>query len=295
MAMARKYRFVWLDVFARTPLEGNQLAVFPDAHGLTDAEMQSIARETHLSETTFVFPTNDSADHDQGFSTRIFAAFGEMPFAGHPTLGTAFVICQLKGLSEVALSLKVGKIPVRFFSKDGHPFGEMVQKNPTIGRTHDAAAVAKALNVSPNDLDMAQPIQTVSTGVPFAIVPFKSLDAIGRIHPNLAAMEEYLATTDAKFFYLVSRKAVDPSASMHARMFFSGGEDPATGSAAGPAVAWAVLHGLVKPGRSIMIEQGVEVHRTSHIYGSADLRDGLPTNVRIGGHCVRVIQGELEI
>lgn len=293
--MTRAFRFVWVDVFAKTPLEGNQLAVFPDARGLTDAEMQAIARETHLSETTFVLPTDEATDRERGFSTRIFAVAFEMPFAGHPTLGTAYVLCRRTGLSEVALSLKAGRIPVRFVEKDGHSYGEMVQNDPTIGRTHDSQAVARALNVSPDDLDPGYPVQTVSTGVPFAIVPLRSLAAIRRVSPNPAAMEEYLATTDAKFFYLISRETVDPAAALHARMIFSGGEDPATGSAAGPAVAWSVLHGLVEPGRTTLIEQGLEIHRTSHIYAAADLRDAVPTNVRVGGHCVEVIRGELAL
>ena len=110
--MTRRYPFTWVDVFAKTPLEGNQLAVFPDAHGLTDEEMQSIARETHLSETTFVFPEGDAVDRERGFKTRIFAVAGEMPFAGHPTLGTASVLCAMRGWTEAALALKVGRIPV---------------------------------------------------------------------------------------------------------------------------------------------------------------------------------------
>jgi trans-2,3-dihydro-3-hydroxyanthranilate isomerase len=293
--MTRKYRFVWLDVFTQTPLEGNQLAVFPDARGLSDEEMQSIARETHLSETTFVFPENEAVDRDRGFTTRIFAVLGEMPFAGHPTLGTASVIAERKGLSEVALRLKVGRIPVRFSLQDGHRFGEMVQNDPTVGETHDPEAVARALRVSPDDLDLRHPIQTVSTGVPFAIVPFRSLAALTHVRADWAPMEEYLRRTDAKFFYLVSSETVAPSASLHARMIFSGGEDPATGSAAGPAVAWMVLHGRAPPGASVLIEQGIEARRPSYLYGRADLRDTKPVNVRVGGHCTPVIQGELEL
>ncbi|HYA11043.1 MAG TPA: PhzF family phenazine biosynthesis protein [Thermoplasmata archaeon] len=293
--MARKYRFVWLDVFAERPLEGNQLAVFPDARGLTDGEMQSIARETHLSETTFVFPGDPASDRERGFTTRIFAVAGEMPFAGHPTLGTASVLCGLHGLTEVALALKVGRIPVRFSLRDGKPFGEMVQNDPVVGQQHDAKVVAKALNISKGDLDPKRPIQTVSTGVPFAIVPFRSLDVLSRIRPDLSAMDDYLKGTDAKFFYLVAKETVDPSASLHARMLFSGGEDPATGSAAGPAVAWMVLHGWAKPDEPVLIEQGLEVERTSHIHGQVGLREGRPVNVRIGGRCVPVIQGELDL
>jgi len=293
--MARNYRFVWLDVFTQRPLEGNQLAVFPDAHGLGDDEMQRIARETHLSETTFVFPKGDAEDRRDGFATRIFAVAGEMPFAGHPTLGTASVLARRKGWPEIALALKVGRIPVTFTPGDGAPFGEMVQNEPEVGSTHDLGRVAKALGVTADDLDPTVPIETVSTGVPFAIVPFRSLDALRRSHPRWPTMEEYLRDSDARFFYLVSRETVDRSASLHARMIFSGGEDPATGSAAGPAVAWMVLHGWAKPGAPVRIEQGLEVYRPSLIHGRAGLRDGSPTDVRIGGHCVEVIEGELTL
>ena len=289
----RSFPFVWVDVFAKTPLEGNQLAVFPDARGLTDEEMQSIARETHLSETTFVFPEDEKADLERGFKTRIFAVAGEMPFAGDPTLGTASVLCGARGLTKVALALKVGRIPVTYSTLDGVPFGEMVQNDPVIGETHDPKTVAKALKVSRSDLDTTHPIQTISTGVPFAIVPFKSLETLSQIRPDVSAMDEYLTGKEAKFLYLVSPETIDPSAALHARMIFSGGEDPATGSAAGPAVAWMVVHGLAKPRQRVLIEQGLEMRRPSHLYASADLRRGRPADVRVGGHCVQVIRGEL--
>jgi trans-2,3-dihydro-3-hydroxyanthranilate isomerase len=293
--MGRKYRFVWLDVFTQRPLEGNQLAVFPDAHGLSDDEMQRIARETHLSETTFVFPGVDAEDRARGFPTRIFAVAGEMPFAGHPTLGTASVLARRTGWSEIALQLQVGRIPVTFSDREGSSFGEMVQKEPEIGATHDPGSIAKALGIPQDELDPKAPIQTISTGVRFAIVPFRSLATLSRIRPDATAMEEYLKGSDAQFLYLIARETVDPKAALHARMVFSGGEDPATGSAAGPAVAWMVLHGWAKPEEPVLIEQGLEIHRTSHIFGRAGLRDGRPTQVRIGGHCVEVIEGELAI
>ncbi|HTT46115.1 MAG TPA: PhzF family phenazine biosynthesis protein [Thermoplasmata archaeon] len=293
--MTRVYPFVWLDVFTTTPLEGNQLAVFPDARGLSDDEMQAIARETHLSETTFVFPESEATDREHGFRTRIFAVMFEMPFAGHPTLGTANVLAERLHCNDVALRLKVGRIPVHFTDRDGRRFGEMVQNDPEVGQTHDLAAVAKALNVRAEDLDAKRPIQTVSTGVPFVIVPFRRVAALAGARPVWTSMDDYLAGTDGKFFYLLSTETVDPSASGHARMVYSGGEDPATGSAAGPAVAWMVLHGLAKPGESVLIEQGLEVHRKSHIYGRADLREGRPVNVRVGGHCAPSIQGELRL
>jgi trans-2,3-dihydro-3-hydroxyanthranilate isomerase len=293
--MARRLSFVWVDVFARKPLEGNQLAVFPDARGLTSEEMQAIARETHLSETTFVLPAGDAHDLDRGFRTRIFAVAGEMSFAGHPTLGTAFVLNEARRREEIALELQVGRIPVRFSARDGLPFGEMRQNDPTFGATHDPLAVAKALGIAREELDPRFPVETVSTGNAFAVVPFRALSTLARLRPSISAMDEYLAGTDARFFYLVSSETVDRSASLHARMLFQGGEDPATGSAAGPAIAWMVRHGMVRPGQEVLIEQGLEVHRPSQIYGSAQLREGRVVDVRVGGHCLPVVRGELDL
>jgi trans-2,3-dihydro-3-hydroxyanthranilate isomerase len=292
---SRRFPFVWLDVFTKTPLEGNPLAVFADARGLSDDEMQAIARETHLSETTFVFPEEEERDLEQGFRTRIFAVSGEMPFAGHPTLGTANVLAGTRQRNEISLRLPVGRIPVTFSNRDGLSFGEMVQNDPVIGQTHDPESVAKTLKLSRDDLDPTHPIQTVSTGVPFAIVPLRSLDTISRVRPDTAMMEDYLRGTDAKYLYLICRETVDPSAAIHARMIYSGGEDPATGSAAGPAVAWSVQHGVTPPGHPMMIEQGLEVHRPSHIFARASLRDGAPVDVRVGGHCAPAIRGELTL
>jgi len=293
--MPRTYPFVWVDVFAPTALEGNQLAVFPDARGLSDEEMQSVARETHLSETTFVFPEGDPVDRERGYRTRIFAVAEEMPFAGHPTLGTASVLAERTAVDEVALRLNIGTIPVHFTVREGRRFGEMLQNNPEVGQTHDRGAVARALGVAEEEIDPKHPIQTISTGVPFAIVPFRRRDALSRLQPSWSSMSDYLRGTDAKLFYLLAFDPVEPSAAAHARMVFLGGDDPATGSAAGPAIAWMVLHGRAKPGASTLIEQGLEVHRRSHLYTRADLRDGRPVNVRVGGYCAPVIEGTLTL
>ena len=173
--MVRSLGFVWLDVFAERPLEGNPLAVFPDARGLSDEEMQAIARETGLSETTFVLPEDDARDREEGFRTRIFTVEGELPFAGHPTLGTAAVLAHLRTLSRLKLRLPVGPIPVSFTERDGRPFGTMVQNDPTVGQTHDPSAVAHALGLPLEEIDRTVPVRTISTGVPFAIVPLKKL------------------------------------------------------------------------------------------------------------------------
>jgi len=293
--MSRAYPFAWVDVFSKSPLGGNQLAVFPDARGLTDEEMQAIARETHISETTFVMPEDAEGDRKNGYRTRIFTIFGELPFAGHPTLGTASVLRRTTGDAEVALRLAVGRIPVRFSEREGLPFGEMVQKEPEVGQTHDPTAVARALNVAPGDLDPNVPIQTLSTGVPFAVVPFRSLDVLSRANLIWSSMEGYLQRSDARFFYLVCPETRDPSANWHGRMVFSGGDDPATGSGAGVAIAWMVLHGLAPPEQTVVIEQGLEVARKSLLFVRAGREGGRPTNVRVGGHCAPVIEGELTL
>ncbi len=293
--MTRRYRFVWVDVFASAPLEGNPLAVFPDARGLSDTEMQSVARETCLSETTFVFPGEEATDRARGFRTRIFAVMGEMPFAGHPTLGTASVLRAERGGDAIALLENVGRIPVTFTPRDGRVFGEMVQVDPTVGAVHDTEEVARALGVDRTELSDEAPVQTISTGNPFAIVPFRRRAVLERLRPDVGRMDDYLGRSDAKFFYLVTRETRDPSAALHARMLFAGGEDPATGSAAGPAAAWMVLHGLARPDAPLLVEQGWEVHRPSRIHARAGLEDGRPVQVRVGGFSVPVIHGELTL
>src|SRR5262249_35747248 len=168
----------------------------------------------------------------------------ELPFAGHPTLGTAFVLRGSSGSSEIALDLKAGKITVRYQDKAGEPaFGEMTQLDPEFGVIHDREAVAQATGLDVNDIDSSLPIQTVSTGIPFAIVPLRSLDALRRLEITIGRAVEYMAKTGGKFMYFVSREAYDPATRLQSRMLFYNGEDPATGSAAGCTAAWMVAHG----------------------------------------------------
>lgn len=290
----RRFPVVQVDVFSSQPLQGNALAVFPDARGLTDDEMQALARETNLSETTFVLPRAAEVERERGVRVRIFTVEEELPFAGHPTLGTAFVLGGRGGVPEVALDLDVGRIPVRFEVPAGGPaFGEMTQAEPRFGALHDAAAIARASGLRPEDLDPALPIQTVSTGLAFAIVPVRSLAAMRGLALDAAGAAAYAERSDARFFYFVCREVVDASARLHARMIFHGGEDPATGSAAGCAAAWMVAHGVARPDERVLIEQGVEVLRPSRIFVRAGLRDGKVTEVRVGGHAVEVMRGEV--
>jgi trans-2,3-dihydro-3-hydroxyanthranilate isomerase len=284
--------FVQLDVFTTRPLEGNALAVFPDATGLRDDEMQAIAREMNLSETTFVFPREESAE--RGVRVRIFTVQEELPFAGHPTLGTAFTVRGPSGRSEVKLQLNVGTIPVRFDDSPGRlPFGEMTQADPVFGEVHERKRVAEATGIPLDDIDSELPIQTVSTGVPFTVLPLRGLAAAGRLHIDQQRASEYLASTAGKFFFCVTRETVDSAARLHARMLFYNGEDPATGSASGCAAAWMVEHGIAQPEEQVLIEQGVEMKRPSRIFVRASRRNDRVVNVRVGGNVVEVLRGEL--
>ncbi|HEX9052266.1 MAG TPA: PhzF family phenazine biosynthesis protein [Anaeromyxobacter sp.] len=290
----RSLPYVQVDVFAARPLEGNALAVFTDARGLSSDELQAIARETNLSETTFVLP-DPSAPPGAPVRVRIFTVGEEIPFAGHPTLGTATVLRGASGAEEIVLALDVGEIPVRFEDRPEGTFGEMRQRDPTFGRIHARDDVARALGVAPDAIDPAAPMQTVSTGLPFAIVPFRRLAALRDLRVDWNRADAYLAGTDARFFYLVSRETADPGAGLHARMIFSGGEDPATGSAAGCCAAWMVRHGVAAPGQPVLIEQGLEVRRPSRIHVRASAGGAGATDVRVGGHAVEVARGALAL
>ncbi len=295
MTEPRRYRFVQLDVFAARPLAGNPLAVFPDARGLADAELQALAREMNLSETTFILPREAEVERAQGTRVRIFTVEEELPFAGHPTLGTAFYLRGLSGADEVWLDLKVGKIAVRFTVGHGGAFGEMRQRDPEFGQTHRAADIAPIAGLQVDDLDSTLPIQTVSTGIAFAIVPVRTLAAMRSLRVDLAHADEYGARSDAKFFYFVCRETVNRTARLHARMLFYNGEDPATGSAAGCAAAWMVAHGVAESGARVLIEQGIECRRPSEIWVTAERSDSRVVNVRVGGNAVEVARGEVFI
>jgi trans-2,3-dihydro-3-hydroxyanthranilate isomerase len=290
----RTFSVVQLDVFTNRPLEGNQLAVLPDARGLSDEEMQKLARETNLSETTFVFPRDPEVEQREGHKVRIFTVNEELPFAGHPTLGTAWCLYQQAPAPEIVLDLRVGKVPVSFEQRDGQLFGEMRQVDPTFGRNHSHAAVAETLGLPVAELDESLPIQSVSTGMWFTIVPFRSLATLQNLKVSWHQMESYLRELgDNSFFYFVCRETVNPDATLHARMIFYNGEDPATGSAAGCCTAWAVRNGVLASGQQGLIEQGLEIRRPSAIYIRADNVGGEIKNIRVGGHVVQIIDGRV--
>lgn len=310
MAYERRFPFRQLDVFTAQPLEGNALAVFTDARGLSEADMQALAREMNLSETTFVFPRDFATERQHGIKTRIFTTQEELPFAGHPTLGTAFALHgpdRRAGEStgkfrvyshedRIELDLKAGKVPVDFSFQDGMLFGEMTQPEPQFGNVLKPEDVAPLAGLEPADIERGLPIQTVSTGLPFAIVPLKSLEALGRIALDWKRASAYLGRSDAKFLYFITPAAPDGERpKMRARMIFYNGEDPATGSAAGDCAAWMVRHGVAQPDQQVVIEQGVEMKRRSLLYvraGKSTEGDRI-VNVRVGGTVVEVMQGEV--
>jgi len=290
----RRLAMAQWDVFSSRPLEGNSLAVFPDGRGLTDAEMQSIAKEMNLSETTFILPREPAVEQERGIRVRIFTVQEELPFAGHPTLGTAFTLRGHSGAQQIMLELNVGRVPVHFEDHASEPaFGEMTQIDPTFGVQHDREAVARATGLRIEDFDDSLPIETVSTGVPFTVTPLKSLTVIQNLHIDSQHAAEYLEKTGGRFFYFVTRETVARDARLHARMLFYNGEDPATGSAAGCSAAWMVAHGVAAVDERVLIEQGVEMKRPSRIFVRSSRRDNRIVNVRVGGHAVEIMRGEL--
>ena len=301
----RTHKFVQLDVFTQTPLTGNPLAIFTDARGLTDQQMQAIAREMNLSETTFVLPREPQVEAQEGKRVRIFTVEEELPFAGHPTLGTALHLYasesapNSKESAEITLDLKAGKIPVRFSANsekagrkrvDGQVFGEMRQRDPEFGVAFSREEVARVLGIASDEIPW--PIQSVSTGLPFVIVGIRNPETLANLNVPHAQAAEFLKSTEAKFFYfLCPQRGERNRLEAKARMFFYGAEDPATGSAAGCAASWMVQHRIANSDEQVLIRQGAEIHRPSEMYVRAT-RDGeRVTNVRVGGYAVEVLRG----
>jgi trans-2,3-dihydro-3-hydroxyanthranilate isomerase len=278
----RRFSYEVWDVFTRTPLTGNPLCVFTDARGMSDAEMQAVARETNLSETTFVIPP---------WRVRIFSPTAEYPFAGHPTLGTALAL-RRKGETRVVLEENIGPIPVEFSERDGAVFGDMRQTDPVFGERHDPATIAALLRVTPGHFAPARPILNVSTGRPNLIVCFATLAALRAAEPDWPSIQRYFAAGDPqRGFYFLAQEG----ARFHARKLTARGEDPVTGSAAGAAIAYLVEQGAVKSGERIVMHQGAEMKRPGELYVSAVRSGGRITDVRVGGFGVRVMTGELTL
>jgi trans-2,3-dihydro-3-hydroxyanthranilate isomerase len=305
--MKRELEYTILDVFAERPLEGNPLAVFHDGRGLSDEQMQAVARETNLSETTFVLPSGDAdQDRREGVRVRIFTTQEELPFAGHPSLGTASWLHlnhpPLAGATDIKLLLNVGPIPIRFGqdaaaqSKDG-VFATMWQNEPEFGELHDPADVARILGVQESDLLENAPPQTVSTGNPFCIVALK-LEALKRLAIPQREASEWLRARRTRWFYCIAPDGGEgagsgsvQTATWRARMQWNAGEDPATGSAAGPAIAWMVEHGLADSGKEVTLSQGVEMGRPSRLLVRAVRQGASVGSITVSGSTIPVARG----
>ncbi len=294
--MVRELRYTVLDVFAERALEGNPLAVFHDARGLRDAEMQALAREVNLSETTFVLPLEDAErERAQGVQVRIFTAEEELPFAGHPTLGTAswlrMAYAPLRDAATVTLQLKVGAVPVRFAEPEPGTvglFGTMRQPRPEFGAEHAPAEVAAVLGMEEDDLLPGYRPQTVSTGNPFCVVALRSAAALERLMIPQREATAWLRARAARWFYCL---APDNAGRWRARMQWAAGEDPATGSAAGPAIAWLVQVGLAASGVPVELRQGVEIGRPSRLVVEATQTGHGIDEVLVAGRTIRVATG----
>jgi trans-2,3-dihydro-3-hydroxyanthranilate isomerase len=306
----RHFHCVQIDVFTSQRLEGNPLAVFTDARGLSDSEMQDLARETNLQETTFVLPRDPATEREQGVKVRIFVPEQEIPFGGHPTLGTAMVlrnlrtarsksqVDQAKDGSRLLLDLKVGKVPVDFREDAGNVFGEMHQVEPVFGPVHDRDTIAALLDLSPDDISSDAPIQSLSTGLFFIIVPIKNLSTLQRLTVAPRKAYDYLSRQKLpglSDFYYVTRDTGDPAIGLRSRGIFSTSEDPATGSAAGCTAAWMVRYGIARPEQTVHILQGVEIKRPSHIFVRASKDGDSVKNVRVGGHAVEIMEGTFSL
>jgi trans-2,3-dihydro-3-hydroxyanthranilate isomerase len=288
--------FYFVDVFAEEKYAGNQLAVITDAQGLSDSQMQAIANEMHFSETTFIVSSQKS---NGGFDVRIFTPRTEVPFAGHPTLGTAYVISHFlesKVINPIAINLKVGQIPV--YSKKARKGGEtlwMRQNSPEFGRKFLVNQFASNLGLDISDFESSYPIQEVSTGLPFIIVPLKTLEAVekARVSPLL---QFDLAKENPSGILLFCPQTCREENSLHVRVFvdaFGIAEDPATGSGNGCLSAYLSLYRFFgTPKVNIAVEQGLEVRRPSRLYLRAEAEAG-QISVHVGGQVFPIAKGEL--
>jgi len=297
-----KLDYFVVDAFTTEPLAGNPLAVVMNTCGLATERMQAIAREFNLSETTFVERMPAAIERIEGVRVRIFTPREELPFAGHPTLGTAGVLKAqapetVRG-DTVTLALEVGPVPVRFEQSTGgsaEVFGEMTQRDPEFGAELDATVVARLAGLPADDLDPALPPQVVSTGTAFAIVALRSEAALSRLKVNQEEATAWLRERGARWFYVVAPDSNQnqENTKFRARMQFYGGEDPATGSAAGCAIAYLVARGAVSSGARVHLRQGVEMGRPSDLFLSAKRESARVRDVRVAGSTVLVAKGQL--
>jgi trans-2,3-dihydro-3-hydroxyanthranilate isomerase len=292
-----EFDFWILDVFAEVKYAGNQLAVIKDTGNIQPETMQAIACEMHYSETTFVTPV---AEPDGGYRTRIFTPTEEVPFAGHPTLGTAYIVQQefvKNPVDTIILNEGAGSIPVAFTYQYNAPtILWMHQLQPAFGVVHDPAEIASIIGLAKSDIDHAFPVQEVSTGLPFTIIPIVTLDAMQRAHTIIERYDEFASTTEAKGLLLFCPETHDPDNQVNVRMFakdYGIVEDPATGSGCGCLAAYLARHRYFgSEGIDVCVEQGTEIGRPSRLYLKA-MDSGNAVDIHVGGKVVLVARGTL--
>ena len=288
--------FYLVDVFAEEKYAGNQLSVVRNASALSSDQMQRIANEMHFSETTFIL---SDKEQNGGYDVRIFTPAREMPFAGHPTLNTAYVIRQniTEGtINKVVLNLKVGQIPVAFEKdREGQEILWMKQIPPIFGKIFDAEQVSEVLGLDVNEIDSKFPIQEVSTGVPFVIVPLKTLDAVKRVRIDKDKHSQLTKETQAEMLVFCP-ETYNKENNLNVRVFvdlFGIPEDPATGSANGCLAGYlSRYHYFGDYVVNARVEQGYEIGRPSLLHLKAENREGV-IHVFVGGKVIMVARGEL--
>jgi trans-2,3-dihydro-3-hydroxyanthranilate isomerase len=283
-----------VDVFAEAKYEGNQLAVIIDQEVIPTELMQKLASEMHFSETTFI---TASDTEKKTFKVRIFTPEGELPFAGHPTLGTAYIAQKIllkKKVDEIKLDMKAGVIPVKFNYEGDEPgVLWMRQLAPVFGETHPVEKFEEFLGLKPEDFDTDYPIQEVSTGVYFYIIPLKSRNALKRVKVDYEALAEYSKDKHAKWPFMFCSEPENPENHLKARMITSFTEDPATGSANGCFAGYLVKHRYFDSDMiDVRVEQGAEVNRPSILYLKA-AEKGDVIEVDVGGKVAYVAEGKL--
>jgi len=288
--------FYKVDVFAEEKYAGNQLAVVRGAKSLSDTEMQKIAKEMNYSETTFIL---SDEKRDGGYDVRIFTPEKELPFAGHPTLGTAYVILHeiAKGaVSKIILNLKVGQIPVTpTYREEWVDILWMKQLQPTFGQTFHAKSISQVLSLDVKEINSRYPVQEVSTGVPFIIVPLRTLDALRRARISRDKYFELIKSTQAKAILIFCPETYKKENDVNVRVFadyYGVPEDPATGAANGCLAAYLVKHRYFrKAWINIKVEQGYEIGRPSLLFLKAEDKEG-KIDVYVGGKVVMIAKGQ---
>jgi trans-2,3-dihydro-3-hydroxyanthranilate isomerase len=279
-----EFRYVICDVFTARPLEGNPLAVFTDARGIPEQLLQPLARELHLSETVFCYPARGTGH----VRIRIFTPSHELPFAGHPVLGSAFVLAAPLQLSEIVLETGAGPVPVRI-ERDGPRivFGRMVQPVPRVEPFPETASLLRALGVERSVL----PVELYDNGPRHLFVALGSETEVAAVEPDFQALARLLPRGTTSCFAGAGRR-------WKTRAFAPGAgvmEDPATGSAAGPLACHLARHGRIAFGEEIEIRQGAEIARPSVLFARADGTAAAIERVEVGGSAVTVARGEFRL